>query len=122
MGNYEECVEYRRLPKGTTQEIQGQYCLAKIPVKKIFKGITPWSYEGDNKVTYKLTPTEFFELGMCMPKTCSPQQSDLYLKELFEEIFEFKYDPETYSPMVRDGKWCDYQKPIELRGIDIFAM
>lgn len=121
MGNYEECVEYSRRPKGTTEEIRGQYCLAKIPVKEIFKTIKPWNYEGDSKVSYMLSPMEFFELGMCMPKSCSPQQSDKYLKKIFQDTFGFNYN-EKSAPMVRDGKWCDYQKPIELRAIDIFAM
>lgn len=123
MGNYEECVEYRRLPKGTTDEIRGQYCLAKIPVKEIFQQIKPWSYEGGSKAgaSYKLGVTQFFELGICMPRSCSPQQSDKYLKQIFSESFGFNFN-ETSPAIVRSGKWCDYEKPIELRAIDIFAM
>lgn len=121
MGNYEECVEYRRLPKGTTDEIRGQYCLAKVPVKEIFKTIKPWNYDRSRAASYKLAPTQFFELGICMPRSCSPQQSDRYLKQIFHDTFGINYDDKSPA-MVRDGKWCDYEKPIELRAIDIFAM
>lgn len=112
-GQYEECIAIKR--KFTdTDTLKGKYCLAKVPIKGFFGKI-----KKDNvaRISYKYKDPEYFELGICVPKSCSVAKSNELLKRVIKKF----YNQDIKAQMVTES-FCKADDPIELRGIDIFAM
>ncbi|KAH8388189.1 hypothetical protein KR009_000575 [Drosophila setifemur] len=116
MGQYEECVA---ATSTYGDEIRGQYCLARLNITQFYDSVKKRGEEF-NRISYKQSKPEIFELGICVPKTCSAEKSDALLKYVFahfygEDVIDLTFD------MVTETR-CKYDAPIELRGIDIFAI
>lgn len=116
MGTYEECLELSRR-FSAEDYIRGQYCLAKVPIKGFMSKINKDEPEVGRAISYKQKEPEFFELGICVPSSCSPQKSNEILKQVIQKF----YGQDITETMVAE-EFCDIDEPITLRGIDIFAM
>lgn len=115
MGQYEECIEINR--QFTAEEaIRGQYCLTKIPIKNYYKKIEKDDAQS-RAISYKYKDPENFELGICVPASCSPAKANVILKRVIKKF----YNQDVQGDLVSE-KYCDIDEPITLRGIDIFAM
>lgn len=115
MGQFEECIAATR-KISETEEIRGQYCLARVPIKNFMSKIVKRD-EWSRAISYKKKDPEAFELGVCVPSSCSPEKTDAILKEVIKQY----YGQEIAAEMITE-KFCKIDEPIELRGIDIFAM
>ncbi|KAH8361999.1 hypothetical protein KR200_002223 [Drosophila serrata] len=116
MGQYEECVAATST-YGT--EIRGQYCLTSLNITEYYSSVKKRGEEF-NRISYKQTDPQVFELGICVPTTCSAKKTD----ELLKYVIAKMYGTDTINlddTMVTE-KRCKYDAPIQLRGIDIFAI
>ncbi|XP_017055760.1 nose resistant to fluoxetine protein 6 [Drosophila ficusphila] len=116
MGQYEECVAAR-----TTygDEIRGQYCLASLNITTYYQSVKKRGEEF-SRISYKQTDPQVFELGICVPSTCSAQKTDKLLKYVITSFYGT--DVTDLDLEMVTEKRCKYDAPIELRGIDIFAI
>ena len=117
MGAYEQCIAASH--KFANEELlRGKYCLTRVPIEKLMNKIQNDPQE-KARISYKFKKATYFELGICVPNSCSAGDAQLILEDVIAEM---------YYPNIKDGstwvteKFCDVDKPIELRGIDIFAM
>ncbi|KAH8314798.1 hypothetical protein KR074_011221 [Drosophila pseudoananassae] len=118
MGQYEECVAAENT-YGT--ELRGQYCLASLDIKTFYQKIKKRGEENPTaRISYKQTDPEVFELGICVPKTCNATQTDELLKNVISHFYGNEVVNLTQTMVVETR--CKYDAPIELRGIDIFAI
>ncbi|XP_061391658.1 nose resistant to fluoxetine protein 6 [Musca vetustissima] len=115
MGQYEECIEINRL-FAAEEPLRGQYCLTKVPIKNWFKQIVQ-DNPRPRAISYKQKDPETFELGICVPASCSPAKSNEILRQVIKKF----YNQDITETMVSE-KFCDIDEPITLRGIDIFAI
>lgn len=115
-GAYEECVaaswEFSK-----DDVLRGQYCLARVPIKKYMDEIKPRQSMVQARISYKYKKPEIFELGICIPSSCSAELGNKILTGVMNKY----YDAGISSTMVYE-KYCKYEQPVKLRGIDIFAM
>lgn len=116
MGQYEECIELSR-KISTNYDIRGQYCLAKVPIKGFMSNIIKDNKDVSRAISYKQRDPEFFELGVCVPSSCSPDKTNDILKKVIKKY----YHQDITGDMVA-LQYCDIDEPVKLRGIDIFAM
>lgn len=116
MGQYEECVA---ASSTHTTEIRGQYCLASLNITTFYQSVKKRGEEF-SRISYKQTDPEVFELGICVPKTCSAAKTEKLLKYAITHFYGQDVMESNYT-MVTEAR-CKYDAPIELRGIDIFAM
>lgn len=116
MGQYEECVAASNT-YGT--EIRGQYCLARLNITQFYSRVKR-RHEETARISYKQTDPQIFELGVCVPSTCSAAETDKHLKYAIERFYG--KDVVGLDQQLVHEKWCKYDAPIEFRGIDIFAM
>lgn len=116
MGQFEECIASKRKFNSDTDVIRGQYCLAKVPIKKFMNNIIRRDDIG-RAISYKRHEPEAFELGICVPSSCSPEKTNAILKAVIKKY----YNQDINGQMV-SGDYCKIDEPIELRGVDIFAM
>ncbi|XP_005177891.1 O-acyltransferase like protein-like [Musca domestica] len=115
MGQYEECIEINR-QFAAEEAIRGQYCLTKIPIKNYYKKIEKDDAQS-RAISYKYKDPENFELGICVPASCSPAKANVILKRVIKKF----YNQDVQGDLVSE-KYCDIDEPITLRGIDIFAI
>ncbi|KAI8126611.1 hypothetical protein FF38_01059 [Lucilia cuprina] len=115
MGQFEECIAATRMVS-ENHEIRGQYCLAKVPIKGFMSKLNKRD-EWSRAISYKRKDPEAFELGVCVPKSCSPAKTN----EILKEVIRTYYGEEITADMIRED-FCKIDEPIELRGIDIFAI
>lgn len=115
MGQFEECIAATR-KVSDDHEIRGQYCLAKVPIKSFMAKINKRD-EWSRAISYKRKDPEAFELGVCVPKSCSPEKTN----EILKYVIKAYYNQDVTADMVTES-FCKIDEPIELRGIDIFAM
>lgn len=115
MGQFEECIAATR-KVSENHEIRGQYCLAKVPIKGFMNKMNKRD-EWSRAISYKRKDPEAFELGVCVPKSCSPAKTN----EILKEVIKTYYGEEITADMIRED-FCKIDEPIEFRGIDIFAM
>ncbi|EDW00549.1 nose resistant to fluoxetine protein 6 [Drosophila grimshawi] len=116
MGQYEECVAATAT---YGNGLHGQYCLARLNITQLYSKVKQ-RHEEFSRISYKQTEPEIFELGVCVPSTCSAQKTDELLKHVIAhlygaDIIDLKFE------MVQE-KWCKYDAPVEFRGVDIFAI
>ncbi|XP_075157399.1 nose resistant to fluoxetine protein 6 [Haematobia irritans] len=116
MGNYEECIGLTRR-FAADDHVRGQYCLARVPIKGFFDKINKDEPEVSRAISYKQKNPEIFELGVCVPSSCSPEKSNAILKY----VIKYLYNEHITAEMITE-KYCDMDEPITLRGIDIFAI
>jgi len=102
-----------------TEEVRGQYCLASLNITTFYQSVKKRGEEF-TRISYKQTDPQIFELGICIPKTCSAEKADELLKYAIYKFYGQDVT-ESETPMVTQTR-CKYDAPIELRGIDIFAM
>lgn len=118
MGQYEECVAAEST-YGT--ELRGQYCLASLNITEFYGRIKKRGEENPAaRISYKQTDPQIFELGICVPSTCNATQTNELLKTVISHFYGNDVVDLTQT-MVTEAR-CKYDAPIELRGIDIFAM
>ncbi|XP_037932233.1 uncharacterized protein LOC119667026 [Teleopsis dalmanni] len=124
-GQYEECIAATRtyyLSDDKEETVDGQYCLAKVPIHKFMEDMVKRNETtGTMKISYKYSLPKIFELGVCVPKTCTVDDTNEILKQVLRAYIPDKYDINDNTKMIEEGR-CDYKKPVELRGIDIFAI
>lgn len=116
MGQYEECVAATST-YGT--EIRGQYCLTSLNITKYYDNVKKRGEEFA-RISYQQTDPQIFELGICVPKTCSAKKSDELIKYVIASVYG--EDMIGLDNDIVTEKRCKYEAPIQLRGIDIFAM
>ncbi|XP_068159569.1 nose resistant to fluoxetine protein 6 [Drosophila tropicalis] len=118
MGQYEECVAATNT---YGDEIHGQYCLARLNITKFHDKVKPRNEEFlQSRISYKQTNPEFFELGICVPSSCSSEKADQLLKDAILSFYG--NDVADLDAELVQEKWCKYDAPVELRGVDIFAI
>ncbi|XP_067641961.1 nose resistant to fluoxetine protein 6 isoform X2 [Eurosta solidaginis] len=117
-GAYEECLA-ASWKFSTHDVIRGQYCLANVPIKRFMEQIKPRKQSAiqESRISYKYTTPEKFELGICMPNSCSPDLGNKILTGIMNKY----YNENITSPMLAE-KYCKYEQPVKLRAIDIFAI
>lgn len=116
MGQYEECVA---ASSTYGNDLRGQYCLARLNITQFYRKVKQRGHEL-GRISYKQVDPEIFELGLCVPSTCSANKTDTLLKQVLEHFYGDDNIGLEYT-MVTE-KWCKYDAPIEFRGVDIFAM
>ncbi|KAH8416364.1 hypothetical protein KR222_000737 [Zaprionus bogoriensis] len=116
MGQYEECVA-ASATYGT--DLRGQYCLARLNITKFYSRVKQRNQEFA-RINYKQVDPEIFELGVCVPSTCSPEKTDTLLKYAIAHFYGT--DSVDLDAQMVQAKWCKYDAPIEFRGVDIFAI
>lgn len=116
MGQYEECVAATAT---YGSELNGQYCLARLNITQFYSKVKR-RHEEFSRISYKQTDPEIFELGVCVPSTCSAEKTDALLKYAIAHLYGNDVIDLSF-PMVQQ-KWCKYNAPVEFRGVDIFAM
>ncbi|KAH8385804.1 hypothetical protein KR093_011788 [Drosophila rubida] len=116
MGQYEECVA-----ASTTygDEIRGQYCLVRLNITQFYSQVKRRNEE-TARISYKQTDPQIFELGVCVPSTCSAEKTDQLLKYTIQHFYGNDFVNLT-EQMVQE-KWCKYDAPVEFRSVDIFAI
>lgn len=123
IGQFEECLEARYLPtgqlfvrNGTENAILGQYCLVRIPLERHIRDkVKDGRYNIEEYQQH--SGLHAFEMGVCVPHTCKPEQIDVLLKESIENLFLYKIDKNIVSE-----KYCSRESPTKLRAIDVIAM
>lgn len=110
-GQFEECLEANYIPRNPVDAIRGQYCLVTIPFDGRQSIINNDQHRG----------LASFEMGICVPNTCQPEQIDTFLKESIEKLYQYKIDRNRDVVMVKE-KFCSHKSPLKLRIIDIVAM
>lgn len=100
-------------------EIRGQYCLARLNITQFYSKVKQ-RHEELGRINYKQVDPEFFELGVCVPSTCSADKTDELLKQVIAHFYG--NDMINLENTMVQEKWCKYDAPIEFRGVDIFAM
>ncbi|KAL7742904.1 hypothetical protein ACLKA6_016262 [Drosophila palustris] len=116
MGQYEECVAASNT-YGT--EIRGQYCLARLNITQFYSQVKR-RHEETARISYKQTDPQIFELGVCVPSTCSAKKTDALLKYVIAHFYG--NDVVDLNQQMVQEKWCKYDAPIEFRAVDIFAI
>ncbi|EDW07850.1 nose resistant to fluoxetine protein 6 [Drosophila mojavensis] len=116
MGQYEECVAATAT---YGSELNGQYCLARLNITQFYRKVKR-RHEEFSRISYKQTDPEIFELGVCVPSTCSAEKTDALLKYAIAHLYGNDVIDLSF-PMVQQ-KWCKYNAPVEFRGVDIFAI
>ncbi|XP_032295509.1 nose resistant to fluoxetine protein 6 [Drosophila virilis] len=116
MGQYEECVAASAT---YGNDLRGQYCLARLNITQ-FYGKVKRRHEEFSRISYKQTDPEIFELGLCVPSTCSAEKTDSLLKYAISHFYGNDVIDLDFK-MVQE-KWCKYDAPVEFRGVDIFAI
>lgn len=116
MGQYEECVAASAT---YGDEIRGQYCLARLNITQFYSKVKQ-RHQELGRINYKQVDPEFFELGVCVPSTCSAEKTDTLLKQVIAHFYG--NDMINLEDTMVEEKWCKYDAPIEFRGVDIFAM
>ncbi|KAH8308550.1 hypothetical protein KR044_009133 [Drosophila immigrans] len=120
MGQYEECVAASNT---YGDEIRGQYCLARLNITQFYTQVKQRHEENvtvSTRISYKQTNPQIFELGICVPSTCSAEKTDQLLKYTIEHFYGKDYVNLT-AQMVQE-KWCKYDAPVEFRAVDIVAI
>ncbi|KAH8267080.1 hypothetical protein KR018_002139 [Drosophila ironensis] len=115
MGQYEECVA----ASSVIGELRGQYCLASLNITTFYERVKKRD-QTNARISYKQVDPQIFELGICVPKTCNATESDALLKYAIEQFYGTDFVNLDLT-MVTEAR-CKYDAPIELRGIDIFAI
>lgn len=116
MGAFEECIAAsRKISESDT--IHGKYCLTQIPIKNLYSQVKPRNDVGQARISYKRKDPEYFELGVCIPKTCTAKDVNI----VFEEVITSLTSSNITKPIAME-KYCRADDPIVLRGIDIFAI
>ncbi|ALC49280.1 CG3106 [Drosophila busckii] len=116
MGQHEECVAATNT---YGNEIHGQYCLARLNITQFYSKVKR-RHQEHTRIDYKYRDPETFDLGICIPSTCSAQKTDLLLKHAIRHFYG--EDNVNLTDTLVHEKWCRYTAPIELRGVDIFAI
>ncbi|XP_039962162.1 nose resistant to fluoxetine protein 6 [Bactrocera neohumeralis] len=115
-GAYEECLA-ASWQFSEDDVLRGQYCLARVPIKKYMDEIKPRESTVQARISYKYQKPEVFELGICIPSSCSAELGNQILTGVMNKY----YDAGITSTMIAE-KYCKYEQPVKLRGIDIFAI
>ncbi|XP_017487184.1 PREDICTED: uncharacterized protein LOC108375553 [Rhagoletis zephyria] len=115
-GAYEECLA-ASWEFSTDDVLRGQYCLARVPIKKYMDEIKPRQVRSPARISYKYSKPETFELGVCIPSSCSAELGNKILTGVMNKY----YDAGITSTMMQE-KYCKYEEPVKFRAIDIFAM
>jgi len=119
MGVYEECIDaYKKFSE--ERELKGQYCLTRVPLLGFYDKLKK---DEDNfaRISYKYSQPEYFELGVCVPNSCSPTRTREVMKNVITDIYGYQGNYNDSLLVVKED-FCDIKEPIELRGIDIFAI
>ncbi|KAL9873749.1 nose resistant to fluoxetine protein 6-like [Glossina fuscipes fuscipes] len=116
MGQFEECISISRA-FDSDYLLKGKYCLAKLPIKGFVEKINKTS-ELSRAISYKKKDPEYFELGICVPSSCSANMADNLLKTIIKTIF----NQDIKGNRTIDEQYCKVDEPIKLRPIDIFAI
>uniref|UniRef100_A0A1A9UHY8 Nose resistant-to-fluoxetine protein N-terminal domain-containing protein n=1 Tax=Glossina austeni TaxID=7395 RepID=A0A1A9UHY8_GLOAU len=95
MGQFEECVPI----KGFVEKINKTSDLSRA-------------------ISYKKKDPEYFELGICVPSSCSANMADNLLKTIIKTVF----NQDIKDNRTVDEQYCKVDEPIKLRPIDIFAI
>ncbi|XP_055841708.1 nose resistant to fluoxetine protein 6-like [Episyrphus balteatus] len=117
MGAYEECLAASQ-QISETHSVRGKYCLANIPIKEYYSQVKPRNNNLNARTTYKQSDPTVFQLGICIPSSCSAKMGNDFLREVLKNVTGDEF---TKQNMVRE-KMCRIEEPIVLRGIDIFAI
>ncbi|XP_017487800.1 PREDICTED: nose resistant to fluoxetine protein 6, partial [Rhagoletis zephyria] len=115
-GAYEECLA-ASWEFSTDDVLRGQYCLARVPIKKYMDEIKPRQVRSPARISYKYSKPEAFELGVCIPSSCSAELGNKILTGVMNKY----YDAGITSTMMQE-KYCKYEEPVKFRAIDIFAI
>ena len=117
MGAFQECLAASQ-QLTTTHALKGKYCLANIPIKEYYSQVKPRNNDRNARTSYKQSDPTIFQLGICMPKSCSAEMGNDLLQNVLKGLTgeDFKMNNMVTEEM------CRTDDPIVLRGIDIFAM
>uniref|UniRef100_A0A1A9WB21 Nose resistant-to-fluoxetine protein N-terminal domain-containing protein n=1 Tax=Glossina brevipalpis TaxID=37001 RepID=A0A1A9WB21_9MUSC len=116
MGQFEECIAISRAFDNGYM-LKGKYCLAKIPIKGFIEKIKKTS-DLSRAISYQKKDPEYFELGICVPSSCSANKVDEVLKNVIRTMF----NQDIKDNRMVDEQYCKIDEPIDLRPIDIFAI
>ncbi|XP_055912884.1 nose resistant to fluoxetine protein 6-like [Eupeodes corollae] len=117
MGAYEECIAASH-QQTEAHTIRGKYCLANIPIEEYYKQVKPRKNDIQARVSYKQTDPTRFQLGICIPKSCSAKMGNDLLIGVLKNVTNIDF---LKKNMVRETL-CRTKEPIILEGIDIFAI